>query len=388
MSINDQAEIAQKSQPDTAADLAQETSTVAEVADLAARAPIKPPEHRDVEHSDTVNINVNNVEKNSKPQQATEASVDTRVVAPEEPKKPELSSTMAVSPEGELLTSPHEEAKKTLTAEDISKAPLTVSKEEFAQAERNLAEYFGNCFEARGLKNLTADLVLSLENGYERTGEEVAGSDVAANAIRFNFTGSEIESNHVLMNGQLLGMLYEHPLIGALVKDSHPQTANFRPPEERVASHEAILSASEAKADIPGELGFFLGNLSDADYALMIKLLAANAHVKPTAPEAEIDAALQRHQPVNPKIAALAHIEVKEQAPTADPTPVKPSQAEEASLKDVAANTSTADASADASKTELTADTAVQADTRVSIPAQEQGKVMAHAQEPQTAIGA
>ena len=266
----------------------------ADVATDAARPLIHAPEHTPPADADKIAINVHNT---------------TVAVPPVTVHKTAENASVAVQPASEAVPEP----EKPLLAKDILPNPIIITPEVFAKAEKNLAEYFGKCFSEWKMPDLAKNLTITLKNREELTGEKIAGGgEIAASAIDLHFAGDMIEPNHARMASTIRGMLYAHPIIGALIKDTHPGTASYHTGEERYKSHEVILhdgSNSEQKSE---EIKYVIGNLSSQDYGLLINALASSEHTKPfnfieeALPKSEI-----QYEHINPKIAALAGLTPK-----------------------------------------------------------------------------
>lgn len=151
-----------------------ETINGAEAADVtqdAARPPIVPPEHRD-EAADKINIHVTNntvtptIERVNTPihPPTTAASNEgLETVATE----PMMAQAVQEAPAAKPAIHAAEPPKEVAAPAATQGAPSIVTPEEFAQAEKNLAEYCGQLLSPELAKGLTLSLVNTANGGIE-----------------------------------------------------------------------------------------------------------------------------------------------------------------------------------------------------------------------------
>ncbi len=235
------------------------TAASPNLAELAAREQLTPPEHHSVADdatrkeaptteaghphvaSDNININVFNPEEPHAPQQPVTTPTphpvaDAAVTAP--------AAVDVAHPVTETHTPAEEHG-------------LIVEPFEFKQAEKNLADYIGKTINPQLLKGDDAHpegLVLSLSN---MIGDNTPNTP--ATSLQLTFSGPMIQSNFAEASRELLQALRNHPLISALAKN-----------------HTLTIDQIRVNAD-EQTLNLHLPNLTPAQYASLIKGLGAHA---------------------------------------------------------------------------------------------------------------
>ncbi len=236
------------------------TAASPNLAELAAREQLTPPEHHSVADDatrkeapptpeaghphvaqDNININVFNPEEPHAPQQP--------VVAPAP--HPVADSALAVP-----VAAPTMQAASPAVV-PTAEAGLIVEPSEFKQAEKNLADYIGQTINSQLLKGDEAHpegLILSLSN---MIGDNTPNAPVTK--FQLSFRGPMIESNFAEASREILEALRSHHVISALM-----------------SNHSVTIDQIRGDAD-EQTLNLHLPNLTPGQYASLIKDLSASA---------------------------------------------------------------------------------------------------------------